>query len=1010
MATASSSPDIDRGDLMKAIGFAQSCFLGWQERGVLRPEQYQDIVNSYSTLRGSLEAGEPIPDEIRLPSANRCWSCKRAIASDASDCDECGAPAHTSDTERLRHLIFVCFEIKRFQKDGHLTLAAADACLAECNERIAALRRKLDAQRIPTVLAIKPPGGISSTRAAAPAAPPANRPSAVQTPPSTAPEPRVEPSEKRRNIMEMLLDPRSLQWLMVSGAVLLVFGLVIWLAAEGIFKKPEVLAVCMGVANAALLAGGWAVIGYTRHQMAGRALTLLACLLMPLNLWFYDAQGLITIAQGGHLWIPALVCCVLYAVSARLLRDPMFVYVLVGGVALTGLLMLADHQMQHFWEIAGPSSLLVCLGLLGIHAERVFPEGEGEFSRRRFGLAFFWSGHAVLAAGLLLLLGAQACGDWLYFLFQPLYAAFDAGQPAIVTTEGGKLLALCLVLAGTYVYAYSDLVVRRVGVYIYLAGFCLLWSEVLILGLLPWKLPVAEVAIITLAVTALVANLSLTLWAGRDSRLLRGSAPLGLLLSALPVIVGIVLHFRASSVLAAAWPYTLTWTYVAAMLTAALSCRTSAHLFRHSRPGLSLTYFFGTGAATLVGAAGLLLVLKPDMRWEGQAPLLMLIPLLYLGAARLYRGHTPERPLLWVAHAATIVLLISSVGAAFEGFFLIEGATLNLALAAFFAEATLFYLSEALWRKHAVSVYACTITACAAVWQLFKYGGVAEEYYILTFAIVGFALLVAYRFAVLESLKLGNLARAAFQSGNALLSLAFVAGALMVLSRLIAGVGERGVLIPLLSGLLVIGLLAVAIVRQPAWRRWYTASAITNVALIVLVLAILGHLTPGQKLEIACVTIGLLLLVVGHLGWYREQEQQNDLVTTSLFFGSALVALPLAIAVLYCRSTGASFDTFHTLNELGMLAAGLLLLATGFMGRIKSTTIAGASLMVLYLGGLVLFLRVPDFLKTTAVYIMVGGGLFFTAGLLLSLYRDRLLALPERIKRREGVFHVLTWR
>ncbi len=115
--------------------------------------------------------------------------------------------------------------------------------------------------------------------------------------------------------MEILLDPRSIQWLLVSGAALLVLGLVIWLAAEGIFKHPEVLAVCMGVANLVLLVGGWAVISYTRDEMAGRALTLLACLLMPLNLWFYDAQGLITLQQGGHLWIPALVCCALYAVS-----------------------------------------------------------------------------------------------------------------------------------------------------------------------------------------------------------------------------------------------------------------------------------------------------------------------------------------------------------------------------------------------------------------------------------------------------------------------------------------------------------------------------------------------------------------------------------------------------------------------------------------------------------------------------------------------------------------------
>ena len=45
-----------------------------------------------------------------------------------------------------------------------------------------------------------------------------------------------------------------------------------------------------------------------------------------------------------------------------------------------------------------------------------------------------------------------------------------------------------------------------------------------------------------------------------------------------------------------------------------------------------------------------------------------------------------------------------------------------------------------------------------------------------------------------------------------------------------------------------------------------------------------------------------------------------------------------------------------------------------------------------------------------AVYLMIGGAVFFGTGLGLSLYRDRLLTLPDRLKRREGVFRVLTWR
>jgi hypothetical protein len=40
----------------------------------------------------------------------------------------------------------------------------------------------------------------------------------------------------------------------------------------------------------------------------------------------------------------------------------------------------------------------------------------------------------------------------------------------------------------------------------------------------------------------------------------------------------------------------------------------------------------------------------------------------------------------------------------------------------------------------------------------------------------------------------------------------------------------------------------------------------------------------------------------------------------------------------------------------------------------------------------------------------LGGGTIFLIGLLLSVYRDRLLALPEKFKRREGIFQVLSWR
>ena len=111
-------------------------------------------------------------------------------------------------------------------------------------------------------------------------------------------------------------------------------------------------------------------------------------------------------------------------------------------------------------------------------------------------------------------------------------------------------------------------------------------------------------------------------------------------------------------------------------------------------------------------------------------------------------------------------------------------------------------------------------------------------------------------------------------------------------------------------------------------------------------------------------SVGVFLLVVGHVGWYREQDRHSDVVSLALVAGCLLLAIPLLCAVLYCR-TNHTFDTFHILNEMGMLAAALVLLATGMMCRLRSTTVTGAVLAVVYLLTLVLLLQVPDRLRST---------------------------------------------
>jgi len=49
-------------------------------------------------------------------------------------------------------------------------------------------------------------------------------------------------------------------------------------------------------------------------------------------------------------------------------------------------------------------------------------------------------------------------------------------------------------------------------------------------------------------------------------------------------------------------------------------------------------------------------------------------------------------------------------------------------------------------------------------------------------------------------------------------------------------------------------------------------------------------------------------------------------------------------------------------------------------------------------------------LSPVALAITRGGGMIFGSGLVLAIFRDRLLELPNRIKERQGIFRVLTWR
>lgn len=521
------------------------------------------------------------------------------------------------------------------------------------------------------------------------------------------------------------------------------------------------------------------------------------------------------------------------------------------------------------------------------------------------------------------------CG-LLYDYFRGFYEQLDIylgypvlhGPSEIVATPWGQLLALGIVAAATYAYFYSDIVVRKVGVYIHLAVACFLWAEILILGLAftTWPtLAPQETVIIALAVTGLLANFVLTRFEPAVAYLRRTGPVLALGLSILPLLLGLVLHIRAVASVGSAWHYTLGWGYVAAMALTAAACRAAALLHRSGKPWLVTIYLFGGGGSLMLMASGILLCYDPDLPWVWIAPVLMLIPLAFLTVAHFYRGRALETPVVWAAHAMTLVLVASCLGVAFEGFAVQHGQPTNLLLAAFFAAAAVFYLLAALWRDRQFAVYACAAAAAAAVWQLLSYRDLEPEYYIGAFALLGLALLIVYRFAVLDKGPKAGLGRAAFQSGNALLTLAAVAAALLALSSLAAsgfqflgsgngdglykgtpsmGGSRREFELTLLVGLEAVvvatSVLALFLVRRPAWRRWYLLAAIGNAALTVLVMILQLDWTTSEKLEAVCLALGAVVLVASHLGWFREHEREDDMVSFGLFVGCLLVAVPLS--------------------------------------------------------------------------------------------------------------------
>ncbi|HEX8098266.1 MAG TPA: hypothetical protein VF507_09530, partial [Pyrinomonadaceae bacterium] len=284
--------------------------------------------------------------------------------------------------------------------------------------------------------------------------------------PAPPPPPRAETppvfQRPQRTLLERLADPQTLRLLLYTGAGMLVVGVVIWLRDLLYLKlqEPMVQAGLLAFGTAAFIASGWYTILRTRQRWTGRALTLVGSLLFPVNFWFLVRSGLIE--NHGRAWVVCIFCAVLYANTAAVLRERLYVYLAcVSSVATLWALILRDAP-RAFGLYA--LSLMIA-SLVFIHLSQIFPstredesetdedaeDGRGNLKRGRWSREL-WSAPLVRAALAFASLGALI---YMPLRFAPGAASFFDGIFRLRSSSYDAGTALLILAACAYVLWFT---------------------------------------------------------------------------------------------------------------------------------------------------------------------------------------------------------------------------------------------------------------------------------------------------------------------------------------------------------------------------------------------------------------------------------------------------------------------------------------------------------------------------------------------------------------------------
>lgn len=847
-------------------------------------------------------------------------------------------------------------------------------------------------------------------------------PPASQTPPHSQ-APQV-------SLVERLLSPQSLQIMMGAGGGILVIGLVIWLWSIGLFDNPLIAAATMATGNLGMLGLGIWLLTQSHFKLAGRGIALLSSLMLPLNLWFYDVQGLISLDEGGHLWIPALAICGIFAATTRVTRDPLFAFTLVGGVVLTGLLFLANPAIGSFWAMLPTSAFLIVVGVLCIHALNAFSESEGPFSKQGFGAAFYRAGHLALLGGIAVL----ASGHML-----PLFDALGTSQ---------RVWSIGLLAMSAYAYGYSHVNRPLNALFPALIIALALWAAQITLVLLAVKLTINLV----LALCALgVVGINAWLWIASkneqtDSKATANNQAMQIstmVLGTFLVVLGCV-----QCVMTIYTPETFgTTTFLIQMLATTAAMWTTPHAFvKNDRtntinPMSMLAIASGSVAASMTLSA-FLLQAAAVASLGGFGPALALaasltVPvgmLFFAGRQQISRDGTPAK----VREGLFASAIIAIVTTMFTALIPLQMGTLlftawpTIGLMA--GIAMTFFAIVQMANKNATHVaniatiggIIASVTVVAQIAILFE---INSGYTILSVAstigtvmlLIAKALQVASTTSDDQKVDATNASRSSKSgvatstslqlTGNVVVLAAATGSVMFAAAGFFSGNTELAQVALLAYQLIAIGIAWVAN-EAAAWKMSFANIAGMTAVMAIIVLVSSSDLSHLQRIEVISLATGLVMVTAAYIGWSKEKNDKNEMVTLGFVVGSLLLAAPMMIGLLIYRI--ADFETvdmfWKQIHEIGGLAIGLGLLGVGVLSRVRSTTLAGTTVMATYIMSILFMIRWPEQLQSVSVLLMIGGGLVFAVGIVLSLYRDRILALPSQVRDGKGVFSVLKWR